>query len=140
MCILHTLQDIRTLRFAHKQETHGRRGMHDRLQVRKRSYSVYMCTYMYIHDSTFLYSYVLIMYMYVHVLYMWMWLSCVQIVAFPLSYGKNPFAYSFKETYSNNGWKVYNPMKELRRLVRVCIMCYCRVGGMYHVHVYTCSM
>ena len=29
----HTRQDLRTLRFAHKQETHGRRGMYDRLQI-----------------------------------------------------------------------------------------------------------
>ena len=27
------LQDMRTLRFAHKQETHSRRGMYDRLQI-----------------------------------------------------------------------------------------------------------
>ena len=26
-------QDMRTLRFAHKQETHSRRGMYDRLQI-----------------------------------------------------------------------------------------------------------
>ena len=38
VCVLDELlvliiQDMRTLRFAHKQETHGRRGMYDRLQV-----------------------------------------------------------------------------------------------------------
>ena len=30
---LPSLQDFRTLRFAHKQETHGRRGMYERLQI-----------------------------------------------------------------------------------------------------------
>jgi hypothetical protein len=63
-------KDIRTLRFAHKQETHGRRGMYDRLQI----------------------------------------------VSFPVSYGKNPFAYNFKQSYPSNGWEVYNPEEELARL------------------------
>ena len=64
---------MRTLRFAHKQETHSRRGMYDRLQI----------------------------------------------VAFPTSYGKNVFAYSFTGEYEENGWEIYNATKELERLVRV---------------------
>jgi len=67
------LQDIRTLRFAHKQETHSRRGMYDRLQI----------------------------------------------VAFPGSYGKNVFAFSYKGEFQDNGWKVYEAEKELLRLVRI---------------------
>lgn len=63
-------KDMRTLRFAHKQETHGRRGMYERLQI----------------------------------------------VAFPTSYGKNPFAYSFTQSYPSDGWKVYDPQKEMARL------------------------
>lgn len=63
-------KDMRTLRFAHKQETHSRRGMYDRLQI----------------------------------------------VAFPKSYGKNVFAYSYKANYKESGWDVYDAEKELRRL------------------------
>ncbi|CAI8029271.1 Myotubularin-related protein 2 [Geodia barretti] len=63
-------KDMRTLKFAHKQETHGRRGMYERLQI----------------------------------------------VSFPISYGKNPFAYSFKQSYPTNGWEVYDPVRELKRL------------------------
>ena len=37
MCMCHhvvyVVQDMRTLKFAHKQESHGRRGMYERLQV-----------------------------------------------------------------------------------------------------------
>ena len=63
---------MRTLRFAHKQESHSRRGMYERLQI----------------------------------------------VAFPSSYGKNVFAYSFKAKYKENGWDVYDGVNELKRLVR----------------------
>lgn len=34
---------MRTLRFAHKQETHGRRGMYERLQVSAYVYLLFMC-------------------------------------------------------------------------------------------------
>ena len=44
-------------------------------------------------------------------------LSPQQIVSFPVSYGKNPFAYSFKQSYPSNGWTIYDPVKELKRLV-----------------------
>lgn len=63
-------KDMRTLRFAHRQETHGRRLMYERLQI----------------------------------------------VAFPGSYGKNVFAFSFKEEFADDGWQVYDPEAELRRL------------------------
>ncbi len=63
---------MRTLRFAHKQETHGRRLMYERLQH----------------------------------------------VAFPISDGKNVFAFNFAEEFSENGWLVYNAEAELKRLVR----------------------
>ncbi len=63
---------MRTLRFAHKQETHGRRLMYERLQH----------------------------------------------VAFPISDGKNVFAFNFTEEFSDNGWLVYNAEAELKRLVR----------------------
>ena len=63
---------MRTLRFAHKQETHSRRGMYDRLQI----------------------------------------------VAFPKSFGKNVFAFSYKGEYKENGWEVYDAERELRRMVR----------------------
>ncbi len=62
---------MRTLRFAHKQETHGRRLMYERLQH----------------------------------------------VAFPISDGKNVFAYSFTENFEEDGWSVYNAENELKRLV-----------------------
>ena len=56
-----------------------------------------------------------------------------QIVSFPMSYGKNPFAYSFKQSYPSSGWEVYNAEKELARLVRLvnytCICVY------IHIHV-----
>ena len=68
----HHTQDMRTLRFAHKQETHGRRLMYERLQH----------------------------------------------VAFPISDGKNVFAFNFTEEFSENGWLVYNAEAELKRLVR----------------------
>ena len=42
----------------------------------------------------------------------------LQIVAFPKSYGKNVFAFSYKADYKENGWDVYDAEKELRRLVR----------------------
>lgn len=63
-------KDMRTLRFAHKQETHGRRGMYDRLQI----------------------------------------------VAFPVSYGKNVFANCFKADYTEDGWELYNAERELTRM------------------------
>ncbi|XP_064390000.1 myotubularin-related protein 2-like [Halichondria panicea] len=63
-------KDMRTLRFAHKQETHGRRLMYERLQH----------------------------------------------VAFPISDGKNVFAFNFTEEFSDNGWLVYNAEAELKRL------------------------
>lgn len=36
--------------------------------------------------------------------------------AFPVSNGNPVFAYKFKDQYSVNGWRVYEPMSELRRL------------------------
>ena len=41
----------------------------------------------------------------------------LQIVAFPASYGKNVFAYSFKETFDKDGWLIYDAVNELKRLV-----------------------
>ena len=41
----------------------------------------------------------------------------LQIVAFPASYGKNVFAYSFKETFDEDGWLIYDAVNELKRLV-----------------------
>uniref|UniRef100_A0A1X7SQ88 Myotubularin phosphatase domain-containing protein n=1 Tax=Amphimedon queenslandica TaxID=400682 RepID=A0A1X7SQ88_AMPQE len=65
-------KDMRTLRFAfaHNQESHGRRGMYDRLQI----------------------------------------------VAFPCSYGKNVYAFHFRGDYPDDGWEVYDPEAELKRM------------------------
>ncbi|XP_065889704.1 myotubularin-related protein 2-like [Dysidea avara] len=63
-------KDMRTIKFAHKQEGHSRRGAYERLQI----------------------------------------------VAFPVSYGKHVFAYHFKEEYPTDGWLVYDAADELKRL------------------------
>ena len=52
----------------------------------------------------------------------------LQIVAFPGSYGKNVFAFSFKEKFAEDGWAVYDAEAELRRLVSVCV-CVCMGEG-----------
>ena len=49
---------------------------------------------------------------------------CPQIVAFPTTYGKHPFAYNFKGDYAEDGWKASNIEAELKRLVCVCV-CVC---------------
>ena len=57
-----------------------------------------------------------------------------------MSYGKNPFAYSFKQSYPSNGWEVYNAESELARLVRICTCMYI-VYICVHVlvnYMYTC--
>ncbi len=40
----------------------------------------------------------------------------LQIVAFPTSFGKNVFAFSFREEFVDNGWSVYDAEAELKRL------------------------
>ena len=43
----------------------------------------------------------------------------LQNVAFPMSDSKNVFAYSFEGVYREDGWKVYDAEKELKRMVRL---------------------
>ena len=45
----------------------------------------------------------------------------LQHVAFPANYGKNVFAFSFKEDFAEDGWAVYDAEAELRRLVSVWV-------------------
>lgn len=42
----------------------------------------------------------------------------LQMFAFPVSYSKLFFAFSHKETYADDGWSVYEPLAELRRMVK----------------------
>lgn len=41
----------------------------------------------------------------------------LQMYAFPLSYGERLFAFSYMETFAEDGWNVYEPIAELRRMV-----------------------
>lgn len=43
----------------------------------------------------------------------------LQVYAFPLSYGERLFAFSYKETFPEDGWNVYEPIAELRRMVKI---------------------
>lgn len=45
----------------------------------------------------------------------------LQVYAFPLSYGERLFAFSYKETFPEDGWNVYEPIAELRRMVKILI-------------------
>ena len=47
----------------------------------------------------------------------------LQHVAFPANYGKNVFAFSYKEEFAEDGWTVYDAEAELRRLVSVWVEC-----------------
>lgn len=40
----------------------------------------------------------------------------LQMFAFPVSYSKQFFAFSHKETFAEDGWSVYEPVAELRRM------------------------
>ncbi|KAL5488677.1 hypothetical protein EMCRGX_G017654 [Ephydatia muelleri] len=40
----------------------------------------------------------------------------LQIVAFPVNYGKNVFAFNYKAAFKEDGWKVFNIEDELKRL------------------------
>lgn len=42
----------------------------------------------------------------------------LQQFAFPLSHKKPIFAFSYTETFSENGWNVYDPITELKRMVK----------------------
>ena len=91
-------------------------------------YTSYSCVYMYTYQNCLhMYLHVYNMYVYIHM--------CIhlQIVAFPTSYGKNPFAYSFKQSYPSDGWKVYDPQKEMARLVS--FICTCSTC----TYMYTCT-
>lgn len=44
----------------------------------------------------------------------------LQTNAFPLSFNERLFAYSYNEQFPEDGWNVYEPVAELRRMV-----CYC---------------
>lgn len=41
----------------------------------------------------------------------------LQMYAFPLSYSERLFAFSYAETFPEDGWNVYEPIAELRRIV-----------------------
>lgn len=41
----------------------------------------------------------------------------LQMYAFPLSYGERLFTFSYKEAFPEDGWTVYEPIAELKRLV-----------------------
>lgn len=41
----------------------------------------------------------------------------LQMFAFPLSYSERLFAFSYMETFPEDGWNVYEPIAELRRMV-----------------------
>lgn len=41
----------------------------------------------------------------------------LQMYAFPLSYNERLFAFSYAETFPEDGWSVYEPVAELRRMV-----------------------
>lgn len=41
----------------------------------------------------------------------------LQMYAFPLSYNDRLFAFSYFEDFSDDGWSVYEPVAELRRMV-----------------------
>lgn len=41
----------------------------------------------------------------------------LQQYAFPLSHNIPLFAFEYTETFSENGWNVYEPMAELKRMV-----------------------
>lgn len=72
---MYIFQDMRNLRFAHRQENHSRRGIFEKLQQ----------------------------------------------LAFPLSHRLPLFAFSHAEAFPEDGWHVYEPISELRRMVlNVC--------------------
>lgn len=41
----------------------------------------------------------------------------LQMYAFPLSYSERLFAFSYVETFAEDGWNVFEPIAELRRMV-----------------------
>lgn len=41
----------------------------------------------------------------------------LQMYAFPLSYNERLFAHCYTETFAEDGWGVYEPVAELRRMV-----------------------
>jgi len=41
----------------------------------------------------------------------------LQMYAFPLSFKLTLFAFEYQEVFSENGWAVYEPIAELKRLV-----------------------
>lgn len=43
----------------------------------------------------------------------------LQMYAFPLSYNERLFAFSYAELFPEDGWNVYEPIAELRRMVRI---------------------
>ena len=53
----------------------------------------------------------------------------LQNVAFPASCGKNVFAFSFREKFTEDGWAVYDAEAELRRLVSVWVCTWVCVSG-----------
>jgi hypothetical protein len=44
--------------------------------------------------------------------------------AFPMSRKDLPFAFSYTEQFPENGWTVYEPIQELKRLVRMISRCF----------------
>lgn len=42
----------------------------------------------------------------------------LQLLAFPLSHRLPLFAFSYSESFPEDGWHVYEPIAELRRMVR----------------------
>lgn len=43
----------------------------------------------------------------------------LQMYAFPLSHKINLFAFEYSEVFLENGWAVYEPIAELKRMVRL---------------------
>lgn len=46
----------------------------------------------------------------------------LQMFAFPLSYNERLFAFSYLETFPEDGWNVYEPIAELRRMVIIIVI------------------
>lgn len=61
----------------------------------------------------------------------------LQMYAFPLSHKMNLFAFEYTEIFPENGWAVYEPIAELKRMVKqlsfpkliIHILSYILLGG-----------
>ena len=51
----------------------------------------------------------------------------LQNLAFPIAKKMLPFAFSFQERFSQEGWTVYEPIMELKRLVNIYSYFLCHI-------------